>query len=1049
MKKMKKISAALLAVLLLVSMLSCMVFPATAATTLGGPVPVEKVTVTGGQVITGVALPSNVLVVSSDWAGKSNNSIVYVKLDGKNYKAYFGINAFADICDAVRVAESNDTIYVTAGVYNGNIDLTRINRLKVYGPWAGVSPNNPDFTCAEDLRDANPNRPDANNMDAEAASATEAVYYGTVNMISVASNPDSFTTFDGLYFAGTSTFTLGNGGVYRIGTIIRNNVVNVTTTQFINMNRGMNPGFLAEYNRVLKGKQFHGTGGFMGSIHRYNYFNLSDFMFYPGSMQNGNVGQIANIECNYFEECNGIFYYGPNNYQVVSYSVIIKDNYINQVGVGSYIVNNEFDAFHSQPGITFQITGNEFHGIPRGTTLFKFPYRASEHNLNRYRYIININDNVIDLPANQALVNAEMAGKIDCSYNKFLQGVALKQIVHNTKDCDVILYPYYDAAGNLIGDAKIVSVVNGSVNQEDKTAQVNLGDFAEDVLDLEEVLVATGDYKVFEDATLLTEVDGKIVYFDGYVTTRYIAVLAPDGAIGNVYTLTVTKNIGQDAKLLAVQENNSQVTTVQDGSKFTVSMPADLPFLDYTLKVSAGATVELYKDANYSEKAEITSNYIPYGENGAYYTLYVKVISEDGVSAMGYYTVVFERDRSAIYDPSIIAITTPEGDYTIRPDRTAENTLWMAYYAGNVLMDNTVFEFETTPGATYTVYDKDMKEVSSSADPKALVLKDGANNFTIKVKDAKHETEMKFVVENGTRSNDTGIVGVIGQAPVILNNTITLIIGGNSFNGTFETRSPYATVQIFADPGKQVEMAYSSTPMTEFETNRIIDERNFVLPTAHAKNVYYIVVTAEDGTKGEYTLYLTKNVNPVTYIDVSNDAWYAPYVEQATNAGIIAGESVGEEKQFRPEDYTSREEMATIIARLMGINGAAFADTQLKYADNAKISDWAMDNVKACKFYGVMNGSNEGGVVYFYPQKNITREEVMAIVARMFNLNGDVDLSQFKDANKISSWAVEEVKATVAASLVAGDDNGYLNPRANITRAEIATIVTRILDNQY
>ncbi|MBQ8894874.1 MAG: S-layer homology domain-containing protein [Clostridia bacterium] len=1045
MMKMKKFSAALLAVVMLISMLSCMVFSASAATTLGGPVTIEPIEKVGNQVLTGAALPGNIRVVNEDWNGSITNTAVFIKLDGKPYRATFGINAFSEIADAVDSAESNDTIYVAAGSYNATLNLTDVNQLKIYGPWAGVSPNNPDFETAADLAEPNPARPDANNTDAAEAAETEAVFYGTVNLLSSA-QADAHTTLDGLYFAGSSTITLGTGGTYRIGTYLRNNVINVSTSQFVNMNRGMNPGFEAEYNRVLNGKQFHGTGGFMGSIHRYNYFNLTDYMFHPGSVQNGSSGNIALIECNYFENCAGVMYYGSNNYQTVAYSVVIKDNYIKQVTPGSYIVNNEYDSFHSMPGITFQITGNEIYGITRGTTVFQFPYRASEHNLNRYRYIVNITDNIIDLPVNQSLVNAEMAGVINCSYNQFLQGVALKQIIHEEKDCDVVLYPYYDAEWNLIGDARVISAVGGTVDQEDKKIVMELGDYAEDTMDLSQVLVATGDIKVYEDATLLTEVEDKILYFDSYMTTRYIAVLAPDGAIGNVYTLSVTKDLSQDAKLLKVLENHSQVEVVENGTEFTVTMPADVAFLDYELKVSAGAKVELFSDEAYTKALEIKDNYIPYGTNGNYYTVYVKITSEDGVSAVGYYSVVFERERSDLYDPSITSIVTPEGDYTIRPDRTAADTLWMAYYAGNKLLGDTVFEFTTTPGATYTVMDANGKVVSSSAAVKALPLKDGTNNFTIKVKDSVSENTMKFVVENGTRSSDATISGVTGQAPIIVDNTITLIVGGTTFSGTFETRSPYAKVKIYADEGKTIEMTYSSTPYTEVTTNRTIDERTFNLPTAHATNEYFVVSTAEDGTVKNYTLILKKNVASATYMDVANGQWYSSFIQTVSDAGIVYGEAEGEGQVFRPNDSASREEMATIIARLLKSNGSNFKDLKLNYVDEAAISEWALDNVKVAKFYDVMGGHLEGSQLYFMPAASITREEVMVVVARMLDLTGDADLSEFGDVDDISLWALDSVKATVEAGIFAGDENGNLCPRDAITRAEIATVAARIME---
>ena len=54
--------------------------------------------------------------------------------------------------------------------------------------------------------------------------------------------------------------------------------------------------------------------------------------------------------------------------------------------------------------------------------------------------------------------------------------------------------------------------------------------------------------------------------------------------------------------------------------------------------------------------------------------------------------------------------------------------------------------------------------------------------------------------------------------------------------------------------------------------------------------------------------------------------------------------------------------------------------------------------------------------------------------------------SNFKDAGKISSWAVESVNALVKAGILNGRDNGNFDPKGTATRAEIATMFVKFLD---
>ena len=120
---------------------------------------------------------------------------------------------------------------------------------------------------------------------------------------------------------------------------------------------------------------------------------------------------------------------------------------------------------------------------------------------------------------------------------------------------------------------------------------------------------------------------------------------------------------------------------------------------------------------------------------------------------------------------------------------------------------------------------------------------------------------------------------------------------------------------------------------------------------------------------------------------------------------------------------------------------------------------------------GVSKGTGVEIPVY-QPEKNITRAEFFAMVARWM----DLDLTQyanvelpFVDAASIPDWALNEVKAmyslgilkgganesglTVnALATISGSENGgkrYLNANANISRVEVMTILGRTQARGY
>ena len=95
-----------------------------------------------------------------------------------------------------------------------------------------------------------------------------------------------------------------------------------------------------------------------------------------------------------------------------------------------------------------------------------------------------------------------------------------------------------------------------------------------------------------------------------------------------------------------------------------------------------------------------------------------------------------------------------------------------------------------------------------------------------------------------------------------------------------------------------------------------------------------------------------------------------------------------------------------------------------------------------------MTGSkNLEGKQVFNCKANITRQEFFQAMSNLLKLDTEAaasqDLSGFKDADKVSNWALPATKAVVKAGIIEGAD-GYLNPKDNIKRGEIAKIVSMI-----
>ncbi|WP_233147101.1 S-layer homology domain-containing protein [Paenibacillus selenitireducens] len=111
------------------------------------------------------------------------------------------------------------------------------------------------------------------------------------------------------------------------------------------------------------------------------------------------------------------------------------------------------------------------------------------------------------------------------------------------------------------------------------------------------------------------------------------------------------------------------------------------------------------------------------------------------------------------------------------------------------------------------------------------------------------------------------------------------------------------------------------------------------------------------------------------FTDVSANAYYAGYVAQASELGLIQGH----EGKFRPQDPITREEAAVILLKMMeSMNKKASTSTSdTAFTDMKSVSDWATDAVNHLKSVGVINGKDDNR---FDPRGAVTRAEIAKMI---------------------------------------------------------------------
>lgn len=101
---------------------------------------------------------------------------------------------------------------------------------------------------------------------------------------------------------------------------------------------------------------------------------------------------------------------------------------------------------------------------------------------------------------------------------------------------------------------------------------------------------------------------------------------------------------------------------------------------------------------------------------------------------------------------------------------------------------------------------------------------------------------------------------------------------------------------------------------------------------------------------------------------------------------------------------------------------------------------WAAETIELLVTKGIVKGDSRGNI---NPDKNITRAEFVALVNRTLKLT-DQGTDNFPDVSA-GAWYNRDFAIAKKAEYIVGDGKGNANPEVNVTRAEVVTILYRVL----
>ena len=209
---------------------------------------------------------------------------------------------------------------------------------------------------------------------------------------------------------------------------------------------------------------------------------------------------------------------------------------------------------------------------------------------------------------------------------------------------------------------------------------------------------------------------------------------------------------------------------------------------------------------------------------------------------------------------------------------------------------------------------------------------------------------------------------------------------------------------------------------------------------------YYLLIRGWRTCSGAYTVAFADQMAfpgesaVLKFTDVHYEDWFRDAINFSLARGLFGGTS---DHTFEPDTPMTRAMLVTVLWRYEGMQNA-----QGNPFDDVSADEWYYTAVLWAHEKNIVNGVGDR---IFAPDDPITREQMATMLSRYaewkgLNTAGYGDLSIFPDGKMVSSWAEAPMKWAVGGELIAGSE-GMLLPQGNATRAQVATILMRFIQN--
>ena len=235
---------------------------------------------------------------------------------------------------------------------------------------------------------------------------------------------------------------------------------------------------------------------------------------------------------------------------------------------------------------------------------------------------------------------------------------------------------------------------------------------------------------------------------------------------------------------------------------------------------------------------------------------------------------------------------------------------------------------------------------------------------------------------------------------------------------------------------KNFTLTYVSNGGTEFDPETYKEGTEVPLSKIPTREGFSFLGWYADAALTQLVTKVTMDSDKTVYASWKEDE--TPVLEKGDHFAYIIGYKDG---YVRPNRNISRAEVATIFFRLLTDDAREKYWSSTNNYSDVKDTDWCNNAISTLSNMGILKGYEDGT---FHPNAPVTRAEFAAIAARFSDGAAD-DYATFSDVPN-DYWASKEIAKAAKLGWIKGYTDGTFRPTNNITRAEVMTLVNRVLE---